>query len=304
MNTETVEAITRLSKDLVSAAQTLSHSEARFLVDAYYLMQDARIRANAQVRALGASGEPHDVLRWLAAQNDALEGQVKRALTKYAESQRLGEWALSVHGIGPIITAGLLAHIDIGKAPTVGHIWRFAGLDPTLKWEKKTRRPWNASLKSLCWKIGESFVKTSGNEEAFYGRIYQERKAYEIARNERGELAEQAAAALAAKRIGKDTPAYQAYHAGKLPPAHLHARAKRYAVKLFLAHYHEVGYQHLHGCAPPLPYPIAYLGHVHKIDPQPQRPESAIPSERATVHERTLYRERANRAERTTGEER
>src|SRR5581483_161544 len=25
-------------------------------------------------------------------------------------------------------------HIDIEKAPTAGHIWRFAGLDPTLRW--------------------------------------------------------------------------------------------------------------------------------------------------------------------------
>ena len=87
-----------------------------------------------------------------------MEGQIKRALEKYVDNHPVGSWLTSIHGIGPVIAAGLLAHIDIARAPTVGHIWRFAGLDPTTKWEKKTRRPWNAALKVLTWKAGESFV--------------------------------------------------------------------------------------------------------------------------------------------------
>lgn len=266
MNTTTLDPIQRLTRDLSSAAKTLSPDEARFLVDAYYQMQDNRIRADGQVRSMAESGEPHDVLRWLAAQSDGLEGQIKRALARYAEGQELGAWALSIHGIGPVITAGLLAHIDIAKAPTVGHIWRFAGLDPTLNWEKGKKRPWNAALKTLCWKIGESFVKVSGNEEAFYGRIYRERKAFEIARNESGVLAGQATAMLERKKFGKETDARKHYEAGRLPPAHIHARAKRYAVKLFLAHYHEVGYELMYGVKAPLPYPVAHGGHVHRIE--------------------------------------
>ncbi len=42
--------VTRLSRDLVHAATTLSEDEARYLVDAYYLMQDDRKRAHNQVR--------------------------------------------------------------------------------------------------------------------------------------------------------------------------------------------------------------------------------------------------------------
>lgn len=262
-----LEPIQRLTKDLAAASRTLSRDEARFLVDAYYSMQENRIRADGQVRALTETGEPHDVLRWLAEQSETLENQVRRALAKYAESDQLGEWALSVKGIGPVITAGLLAHIDIEKAPTVGHIWRFAGLDPTQSWEKGMKRPWNASLKTLCWKIGESFVKVSGHEDAVYGKIYLQRKEYETRRNEAGDLKEQAAAMLARKKFGKDTQARAHYEAGHLPPAHIHARAKRYAVKLFLSHYHDIGYRLRYNKAPPLPYPIAHLGHVHKIEP-------------------------------------
>jgi len=171
----------------------------------------------------------------------------------------------SVDGIGAVIAAGFLAHIDIERCPTVGHIWAFAGLDPTRTWGKGEKRPHNSDLKTLCWKAGESFVKVSGKETAFYGHIYAKRKEYEIKRNEAGELADQAEEALKAKRIGRGTGAYKHYSAGRLPPAHIHARAKRYAVKLFLAHLHEVWYREHHGKAPPLPYPVAHLGHAHKI---------------------------------------
>lgn len=260
-----LEPIQKLTRDITAASRTLSTDEARFLVDAYYSMQENRIRSNAQVRELTKSGEPHDVLAWLAAQDASLEGQVKRALAKYAEASPVGNWCLSIIGIGPVITAGLLAHIDIDQAPTVGHIWRFAGLDPTQTWEKGKKRPWNASLKTLCWKIGESFVKVSGNPDAFYGQVYVQRKAREQARNDAGELADQAAAMLERKKFGKETEARKHYEAGRLPPAHIHARAKRYAVKLFLAHFHEVAYVDRFGTQPPLPYAITQLGHAHRI---------------------------------------
>ena len=259
--------VIRLSKDLAQAGKTLSVLEARYLIDAYYSLQDYRIAAANQVRALSKSGEPHSVVLWLFDQMETLEQQIHRALDKWTEAQELGRWCKGITGIGPVITAGLLAHIDITKAPTVGHIWRFAGLDPTVKWSKGEKRPWNARLKVICWKAGESFVKFSNHPNCFYGHLYQERKAQEQQRNDRGEYAEQAASVLASKNIGKQTEAYKHYTQGKLPPAHIHARASRWTVKLFLAHYHETAYRLEYGQEPPAPYAMAMLGHVHKIEP-------------------------------------
>jgi len=267
-----MEPIKKLSRDLRAAAKLaaseggLTKAQARYLVDTYYAMQDYRKASDNQVRALSESEEPHEILCWFATQFRALEGQIKGALDAYSGAQPIGVWARSVKGIGPVIAAGLLAHIDIEKAPTAGHIWRFAGLDPTQKWEKGQKRPWNASLKVLCWKIGESFVKSSGYEDAFYGRVYIQRKALETKKNERGDFAEQAKRALEVKRYGETTEARKHYLAGKLPPAHIHARAKRYAVKLFLAHLHEV-WRTMEGLPVPLPYPIAILLHAHIIPP-------------------------------------
>lgn len=258
MDMENVQA---MSRDLRKAAATLSDIEARYLVDAYYQMQDQRIRSDNQIRAMAT--EPHDVLAWYSSQSATLENQVKSALNVYSNNHPVGEWLRSVKGIGPVIAAGLLAHIDINKAPTVGHIWRYAGLDPTSKWGKRQKRPWNASLKLVCWKAGESFVKVSGSEDAIYGLIYKERKEWEVSQNELLAYKVQAEEILATRKIDKDTDAYKAYSVGKLPPAHVHARAKRYAVKQFLSDLHGEMYRTILKQEPPLPYPIAILGHAH-----------------------------------------
>jgi hypothetical protein len=263
-NLDGLESIQKLTKDLKRSAVTLGRTEARFLVDAYYTMQKQRIRAGNQVGALAKSGEPHEIIDWFLAQNETLENQVKNALAAYAQGDPVGQWMLSVRGIGPVLSAGLLAHIDITKCPTVGHIWSFAGLDPTREWKKGEKRPWNGSLKTLSWKIGESFVKTKGHEEGYYGALYDQRKEYEQTKNAAGEYKEQAAEIL------KRTPSHKqaaTYKDGKLPDGHIHARAKRYAVKQFYSDLHAFWYRHEFGTEPPLPYPIAILGHAHLRKP-------------------------------------
>ena len=260
------EAISKLTKDLKRAAVTLSDDEARFLVDQYYMSQENRKRASNQCRSLAESGEPNSLLRHLADQNEALEGQIKRALGAYVENHPVGKWMASVYGIGPVLSAGLLAHIDINKAPTAGHIWAYAGLDPTKKWEKGQKRPWNAQLKTLCWLIGQSFMKFSKREECLYGHKYAEKKEYYRSKNEAGEYRDEAL--MRKDTVGKNTDAYKYYSEGKLPPAQIDARARRWVVKLFLSHLHEVWYIHAFGTKPPAPYPIAILGHAHKIEPQ------------------------------------
>lgn len=261
------EAVRKLTKDERDASTLLSKDEARFLVDAYYQMQDNRIRTDGQVRSMSKAGEPHTTLQWLADMNRTLEAQIKIALDAYSGASTVGKWLRSQKGIGPVIAAGLLAHLDITKAETAGAFWSFAGLDPRAKWDKGKKRPWNAALKVLCWKLGESFVKVSGHDDAFYGQVYKQRKALETERNERGDYADQAKAKLEKFNIGKDTDAYKAYSQGKLPPAHIHARATRYTVKLLLAHLHEVLYKDHFKKDPPLPYAIGILGHAHKISP-------------------------------------
>lgn len=316
-DTSPIDPLQRLTRDLKAAASTLSESEARYLVDYYYVMQDDRKRAHNQVRAMENSEpavEPHEIVDWVAHQTQRLEDEIKKALGSYASSKLLGRWAQEIVGIGPVIAAGLLAHIDITKAPAAGHIWRFAGLDPTVKWLGKdgaaslvadvrgiaaewdgirspigedeeagdpyalspedieqyyeivtsptgrgdlntrqitaiaslcnrrftnilrlarndegritpvsmtralAKRPYNAKLKVLCWKIGESFVKVCNNPNDTYGRVYVERKDYEWDQNISGALIDQAKGKLAQFKIDRSTDAYK-WYSGQVTPS-------------------------------------------------------------------------------------
>jgi hypothetical protein len=347
---ELLASFSKLRLDLKAAA-SMGRRQARYAVNTYYEVQRIRIATEHQVRQCEKRNEPTNLLKWIAGVTYALEYQIRRALGAFAENAEVGRWALGILGIGPVLSAGLLAHIDMNRAPTVGHIWRFAGLDPQQKWigakaaeafvaqfpedtplediivravdvihcrpetlvmlastnpqgkkirmtrETVTRaiakRPWNEGLKTLCWKIGESFVKVSNKPNSLYGRIYKERKALEWQRNLAGENAEYAKHVLTVKRFGLDTMA-RAWYSGEisaplvekalrdatplpenlreasekagglvpmLPPAHIHARATRYTVKLFLSHWHEVAYRAHYRKDPPKPYVIDHLKH-------------------------------------------
>lgn len=317
---EETDAIVRLRKDIKEAARTLSPREARYLVDLYYLMQKNRIAAGNQIHALTSASEPHDCIQYIAKQAELLEDNVKAVLDVWTMSDPLSVWARSICGVGPVLAAGLRAHIDFEKARTAGQVWRFAGLDSGVTWlgrekskalmasilpdapkidregilmlaaatnrkgvnlvsliarssENETgpwdradveavmaKRPWNSKLKTLCWKIGEAFVKVKSRPQDYYGKLYEERKVYEITQNVAGQYKDQAE--VGAKRVNRASIAFKAYREGRLPDGHIHARAKRWVVKLFLSHYHAVANQILFSREAPLPYPVQFLGHV------------------------------------------
>jgi hypothetical protein len=279
---ENEELGSTLPRSLRQAAKDMPREEVRALVDQYYVQQRQRIAGEGRMRAfIQERDEGPTVTEWLIDRFRVGEDAAKSAITTWAKAQ--GDptaWALAQYGIGPILAAGFACHIDITKAPTVGHIWKFAGLDPTTVWNKGEKRPFNGSLKVLCWKAGGSFVMFHKQDKCFYGGIYAQRKQYEEDRNERGGNAETAATTLATKNFSESgtrecylgkaktcqhkDPVYEGIP--HLPPGRIDMRSRRYAVKLFLAHWHEQAYRAHYGTEPPLPYPIAHLGHAHKIE--------------------------------------
>lgn len=325
-----LETVQKLTKDLIKASNTLGRAECRYLVDLYYALQGFRISTNNQIRSIVKSevDEPHETIKFFASQFELLENEIKKALKAYVQQQEIGKWLMSITGIGEVISAGLIANLDIEKAQTAGAFWRFCGLDPTIEWLGKERAtklieevvgtkkeydvedfaklavasnwgfdgfveyfkkldkngkpikptktnlvkllsrvPYNQKMHSLMYKIGESFVKVQNNENDIYGKIFAQRKAIERAKNENLEYAEQAKAKLERYKIGKDTEAYKFYSQGMLPPAHIHARARRYAVKIFISHLFDVWYRLHYNQEPPKPFAIGILNHVHIIEP-------------------------------------
>lgn len=353
------EALNAIVKDMRKSSMLLDKKQTRYLVDTYYLIQGQRKRTGNQIIALRKSGEPTDTLELLFSINKSLEAFIKKVLD-YATSQtQIGQWLREITGIGPVLAAGLTAHIDINIAKTSGAIWRFAGYDVTLKWVgaeeskkwidewiaaqatergvtkktiisegvtndlllaasefcgqkaetlyknavkfsekfKEVKRetigedgeiiettekepvatfesfrkamslcPFNRKLKTICWLIGKSFQKSCNNPKSLYGRLYKSRKAWEKERSDRGVYKDQALAR--AEEVGKGTQAYGWYSKGQLSPAHIDERARRWAVKIFLAHLFEVWHKMEFKKEPVKPYVIAYLNHVHEIMPE------------------------------------
>jgi hypothetical protein len=252
------------------------------LVRLYYLVQGQRIRIMNQSRALVDKyiDDPrvdeltdlsisNQVLRYFIEQFSTLENEMKLVLDRYVDSHVMGEWLKGIYGIGPILSGGLLAHIDISRVLYVTQIWSFAGLNPKAEWKKGQIRPWNAELKSLCWKIGVSFMKFHKRPECIYGHIYKERKTYEQERNEAGRYRQIANELL--PKFSKSTETYKHLLAGKLSPGHIDARARRYAVKFFLSHLFEVWFEKHYGRKPPEFYAFAILDHDRESFVAPPR---------------------------------
>jgi hypothetical protein len=256
-------AVRRLTRELRNAAAELGDESARYLVDTYYDMQHDRIRAAAQIRQAAKGEPPNAVLDWLSDSFATLEDGIKAALDQYTKAHKMGSFLRTIYGIGPVLSAGLLAHIDIHKAATAGHIWQYAGLagEGQKPWAKGEKRPFNARLKTLCWKCGQSFMKFSNRPECYYGGLYREQKQKYLDRNARGDYRERALEL--AKKVGKATETYKSYSVGVLSPGHVDAMARRWAVKRFLADLQGEWYRREFGKEPPAPYPIAILGHAH-----------------------------------------
>ncbi len=301
-------------------------STARQLVDLYYSFQDLRKATENKDRAVDQGADPAESdegIDFMMVQVRWMEANAKTFLEVYRNAHEMGPWFNTVPGIGPVLSAGLLAHLGARPIPpTVGHWWRYAGLDPTQQWlgqdqlkrlydetpgddlemrvramahtvgrdpetvlrdattnfktgevskltktkalKSLARIPFNRPLKTLCWKVGDQMVKLGNKEDAFYAKFYRDRKAQEIARNERGDRAN-----LAAKTLREKPNHAQAdiYKQGKLPDGRIDLMARRATVKLFLSHLHELWYEKQNGQKPPHPFSTTIKGHAHYIKP-------------------------------------
>lgn len=128
--------------------------------------------------------------------------------------------------------------------------------------------PYNTELKKRMFLVGDMFIKQSGRDKSLYGKIYKERRNLELMKNENGDYADQAARILSDKNFDKSTTTYKELSEGRLSAAHINARARRYAVKLFISHVFEAMYFAEFHEEPPKAYVIQYMGHHDYIAPE------------------------------------
>lgn len=126
--------------------------------------------------------------------------------------------------------------------------------------------PYNLELKTKLWLISDIFVKNK-NRGSMYGEMYDKRLAYETERNEKLMYKDQAEKILREKKI-TDKKTKECLQSGKLTHSHLVARAKRFAVKLFVSHLYEAMYYEKYHEEAPKTYVIAIKGHHDYIAPE------------------------------------
>jgi hypothetical protein len=195
------------------------------------------------------AGLEYDILDAMGKEGmDKLISDAKKMMVVNGESVGpVWDWVTSIRGLGQGgLAAQLLAQIDdISKAPTVSALWRYCG-QAVIDGKAERNRPgekshFNRRLKSIVWLIGEQFVRQQTHP---YVDIYYEEK-----ERQREMYPEKI------KVDGK----------WKYNDGHIHNRAKRKMVKIFLQHLW-VTWRELEGLPVSDPYVIGVLGHAKYVE--------------------------------------
>ena len=174
--------------------------------------------------------------RWHKRFSD-LEKELDQDIAQLVDGVLLVELMTEVKGVGKILAAKVISMIDIERADTVSALWRYAGYgvingerEKPVKGEKLH---YNKRLKSTCYLVGSSFLKSNSP----YRQIYDNAKEYyEINRTDWTKL-------------------------------HRHNAAMRKMIKVWLSHLWEV-WRKLEGLPVRNIYAEDKLGHNHYIKPQ------------------------------------
>jgi len=159
-------------------------NDIRDVAALYEGAQKLRIQLGNRIAAVdrGDSEASPDTLEEWQGWNDrfeALESDIAAGMTDALEFHPAWPWLQEVKGIGPILSARMLAQIgDIATFDTVSKLWRFAGLavidgkaERRVKGEKSH---YNGKLKTVMYNVGRGFLKAHGQ----YARFYYEAKGH------------------------------------------------------------------------------------------------------------------------------
>lgn len=141
VNIETIP-IKKLTKYLKESSASITKNDIRFIIQAYYQIQEYRIGLAGQIRSINKSTDgggddapQHELLDWLFSNMYQLEDEIKKAVDIYTDNQPVGAWLKQIMGIGPILAGGLLSSFDVTKASSVSHYYSYAGLnDNNVPW--------------------------------------------------------------------------------------------------------------------------------------------------------------------------
>lgn len=186
--------------------------QIEFLIRQYYQIQEHRLAFGNQVMQLRKSEQESGDHTAYFDRLHGIEKDIAKNLLSVFKKDKMYVWLKAVKGIGPVLGCALLTFIDITKAQHASSLWKYCGLAPGQRRKKGEKLDYSPFMKTICWKIGESFIKSKGR----FRKVYDTSKAYYQVQHP-----EQV-------KEGKRT----LYTKG-----HIHAMSRRRAVKLFLSEF-------------------------------------------------------------------
>ena len=188
---------------------------------------------------------------------DFVDGRV----SYFIQSHPAYPWFSEVKGVGRENIAKVVALIDIQKANTISSLWKFAGLSVENGVAPKRhkgggRLEYNSQLRSMCWRLGLSLLRAKAKFYDYY--LKEKDKYYQKYENQGIKIVP------ATSLPKKDGKRYEPE--GMIAQGHVHNRAMRKMVKLFLACLWLV-WREAEGLPVTKPYAIERLGHNSYIGP-------------------------------------
>jgi len=141
-------------------------------------IQKARIQFSNRLSALGDTGldegnaQQERIVKHYLEAFDALEKQLNEDIAEIVGYHPVFPLVSAIRGIGPGLAAKLIAMIDITRSPTVSALWRYAGqavIDGAAEKPVKGQKlAYNKRLKTTCWLIAGSFLKSASPYRVIY----------------------------------------------------------------------------------------------------------------------------------------
>ena len=242
----------------------LSKETISVLTKIHWEMDD---QADLLYKMIGKSSvDNNQVLAFFRNRISELQKSIKASLEIYARTFTVGRWALEVTNLDSAIITKFLDDIIVDESRTPEELWSYAGLilnEPDTK-----KQVYNVSLKHMCVEIGRIFVKDTSYKNNFYTELYLRDYLRRTNLNKEGAyatLAKQSLSSYVVDPKKEQSIANKAiYEKGLLPENRISVQSQRYAVKIFLAHWHAVAYRDL--------FHKDYVSHHKNIVPVPRWP--------------------------------
>lgn len=172
------------------------------------------------------------------------EAEYKKLMKQFVESEAIyNSFLVKIKGISAILSANLIKEFGYCEnAPYISSLWKYTGMHvengeaPVRK--KGEKLSFNSKLRTLCYKISDSFVK---QRTPFYRDIYDKEKERQVGMMNEvlNQLTKEQEKQLKKIKKRKEKRDFFNQFNPKAPVSLLNAdmRARRKMVKIFLAHY-------------------------------------------------------------------